>query len=60
LAVDKDKNTQVLVTFPNEMLDEIKEFWHNEKLSNRNVAIRTLITKGLEKHKQEVREQEDK
>jgi len=42
------------------MLDEIKEFWHNEKLSNRNVAIRTLITKGLEKHKQEVREQEDK
>jgi metal-responsive CopG/Arc/MetJ family transcriptional regulator len=59
MAVDKDKNTQILVTFPNEMVEDIKEFWHDKKLRNRNEAIRMLISKGLEKHKQEGLEQED-
>ncbi|MCC3380723.1 ribbon-helix-helix domain-containing protein [Paenibacillus farraposensis] len=58
MAVDKDKNTQILVTFPNEMVEDIKEFWHDKKLRNRNEAIRMLISKGLEKHKQERLEQE--
>lgn len=59
MAVDKDKNTQILVTFPNEMVEDIKEFWHDKKLRNRNEAIRMLISKGLEKHKQERLEQEE-
>jgi metal-responsive CopG/Arc/MetJ family transcriptional regulator len=47
MAVDKEKNTQVLVTFPNEMLDEVKRYWHRKQLSNRNEAIRELVAKGL-------------
>jgi metal-responsive CopG/Arc/MetJ family transcriptional regulator len=48
MAVDKDKNTQVLVTFPNEILREIETYWHDKKLKNRNEAIRELVQKGLE------------
>jgi metal-responsive CopG/Arc/MetJ family transcriptional regulator len=47
MAVDKDKNTQVLVTFPNDMMDEIEKYWHDNKLKNRNEAIRELVKKGL-------------
>ena len=49
MAVDKSKNTQVLVTFPNEMIEQIESYWHQHKLSNRNEAIRELIKKALEK-----------
>ena len=49
MAVDKDKNTQVLVTFPNVMLGEIEKYWHDNKLKNRNEAIRKLVDIGLEK-----------
>lgn len=48
MAIDKEKNTQVLVTFPNEMLDEIERYWHEQSLKNRNEAIRELIRKGLD------------
>ncbi|WP_173668476.1 CopG family ribbon-helix-helix protein [Rummeliibacillus stabekisii] len=47
MAIDKDKNTQVLVTFPNELLKEIENYWHDKKLKNRNEAIRELIKIGL-------------
>lgn len=53
MAVDKDKNTQILVTFPNDLLEEIEQYWHDKKLMNRNEAIRQLISAGL---KQEVQE----
>jgi len=53
LAVDKEKNTQVLVTFPNELLEEIHNYWHENKIKNRNEAIRQLIIKGLEKSQSE-------
>ncbi|WP_179107152.1 CopG family ribbon-helix-helix protein [Sediminibacillus massiliensis] len=49
MAVDKSKNTQVLVTFPNEILKEIEKYWHANNLQNRNEAIRELVKKGLEK-----------
>lgn len=49
MAVDKDKNTQVLVTFPNDLLEKIDEYWHDKKLKNRNETIRELIKKSLEK-----------
>jgi metal-responsive CopG/Arc/MetJ family transcriptional regulator len=53
MAVDKEKNTQILVTFPNEIVAEIEEYWHDNKLKNRNEAIRELVIKGLKKELQE-------
>lgn len=49
MAVDKTKNTQILVTFPNEVLEEIEKYWHENKISNRNETIRELVKKGLKK-----------
>jgi len=49
MAIDKTKNTQVLVTFPNEMLELIHNYWHDNKFQNRNEAIRELVKLGLEK-----------
>lgn len=49
LAVDKTKNTQILVTFPNDVVEEIEKYWHDNKLKNRNEAIRDLVQKGLKK-----------
>jgi len=48
MAIDKDKNTQILVTFPNDLVDKIERFWHEKKLKNRSEAIRELVKKGLE------------
>jgi metal-responsive CopG/Arc/MetJ family transcriptional regulator len=50
LVVDKSKNKQVLVTFPLEQLEEIEDYWHEKRYSNRNEAIRALIKEGL-KHR---------
>jgi len=47
--VDKTKNTQILVTFPNEVVEEIERYWHDNKLANRNEAIRSLIQIALKK-----------
>ncbi len=49
MAVDKDKNKQVLVTFPKDQLDQVETYWHDHSLKNRNEAIRILVQKGLEK-----------
>lgn len=48
MAIDKKENTQILVTFPKEMVKEIEKYWHDNKLKNRTEAIRDLIQKGLE------------
>ncbi|MGN7183688.1 ribbon-helix-helix domain-containing protein [Cytobacillus kochii] len=52
MAIDKEKNTQVLVTFPNEMLKDIEVYWHANSLKNRNEAIRKLVELGLSKEKE--------
>lgn len=49
MAIDKDKNAQVLITIPLELLKEIENYWHENKIKNRTEAIRELIIKGLEK-----------
>lgn len=49
MAIDKNKNTQILVTFPNELVEQIEQYWHEHKLKNRNEAIRELVKIGLEK-----------
>ena len=51
MAVDKDKNTQVLITFPNDLLEQVDQYWHDRKIMNRNEAVRQLITEGL-KHEE--------
>ncbi len=48
MAIDKDKNTKVLVTMPHEMLEEIEKYWHDHRLKNKSETIRELIRKGLE------------
>ncbi len=53
MAVDKEKNMQVLVTFPKEMIKEVEDYWHQNNLPNRNEAIRVLVQKGLEKEQSE-------
>lgn len=55
MAVDKDKHKQILVTLPNELLDSIEEYWHEQKLKNRSEAIRELILVGLKYHQEERR-----
>ena len=52
MAIDKNKNTQVLVTLPNELLKQIEDYWHANKLKNRTEAIRKLIKIGLSKSSQ--------
>ena len=48
MAIDKEKNTQILVTFPIETVKRIENYWHKKKIKNRNEAIRELIAKGLD------------
>ncbi|HDR7761557.1 TPA: hypothetical protein QCY16_005244 [Bacillus cereus] len=50
MAVNKDKYTQILVTFTKEQVEEIENYWHKNKLKNRNEAIRQIVDKGL-RHK---------
>ncbi|HHX7190448.1 TPA: hypothetical protein ACVG9G_004412 [Bacillus thuringiensis] len=47
MAVNKDKYTQILVTFTKEQVEQIENYWHENKLKNRNEAIRQVVDKGL-------------
>ncbi|EEL19610.1 MULTISPECIES: hypothetical protein [Bacillus] len=47
MAVNKDKYTQILVTFTKEQVEQIENYWHDNKLKNRNEAIRQIVDKGL-------------
>ncbi|GIN59416.1 hypothetical protein J8TS2_37350 [Lederbergia ruris] len=51
MAVDKKKNKQVLVTFPNELLEEVEDFQFANRIQNRSEAIRELIRRGLKGNK---------
>lgn len=53
MAVDKEKNVQVLVTFPHDLLKEIENYQFANRVPNRNEAIRLLVKKGLEKEQTE-------
>jgi metal-responsive CopG/Arc/MetJ family transcriptional regulator len=45
MAVNKDKYTQILVTFTKEQVEQIENYWHENKLKNRNEAIRQIVDK---------------
>lgn len=47
MTVNKDKYTQILVTFKKEQVKQIEDFGHDNKISNRNEAIRSIVDKGL-------------
>lgn len=47
--VDKEKNTQVLVTIPNDLLKRIEDYQFENRIKNRSEAIRDLLKKGLER-----------
>ncbi|MED1093372.1 hypothetical protein [Bacillus paramycoides] len=47
MAVNKDKYTQILVAFTKEQVEQIENYWHENKLKNRNEAIRQIVDKGL-------------
>lgn len=47
MTVNKEKTTQILVTFTKEQVEQIENYWHENKLKNRNEAIRQLVEKGL-------------
>lgn len=49
MAIDKDKNTQVLLTITKELLEKIEDYQFNNRIPNRSEAIRQLIEKGLER-----------
>lgn len=51
MAVRKDLNVQFVLTVPNDMNDQIDEFWHEKRLPNRNEGVRELIKLGLEAYK---------
>ncbi|MFE5392681.1 ribbon-helix-helix domain-containing protein [Bacillus thuringiensis] len=47
MAVNKDKYTQILVTFTKEQVEQIENYWYENKLKNRNEAIRQIVDKEL-------------
>ncbi|GAA3722993.1 hypothetical protein GCM10022378_11320 [Salinicoccus jeotgali] len=51
MAVDKEKNRQVLVTFTNEQLKRIEDYQFENRIPSRTEAIRDLVDKGLESAK---------
>ena len=48
MAVNKEKNTQVLVTFPKDLLEQVDKYQNENNFVHRTEAIRDLIKKGLE------------
>lgn len=49
MSIDKDKNTQVLLTISKELLDQVEDFQFNNRIASRSEALRELIRRGLEK-----------
>jgi metal-responsive CopG/Arc/MetJ family transcriptional regulator len=49
MAINKEENTQVLLTISKELLKLIEDYQFENRISNRSEAIRELIQKGLDK-----------
>lgn len=48
MAIDKEKNTKVLVTISRDLLKRVVDYQFENRVKNRSEAIRVLIEKGLE------------
>lgn len=49
MAIDKDKNTQILLSVSKELLKKIEDYQFNNRIKNRSEALRQIIEKGLTK-----------
>lgn len=49
MSIDKDKNTQVLLTISKELLDQVEDYQFKNRIPSRSEALRELLRKGLEK-----------
>lgn len=49
MAIDKDKNTQILLTLSKELLEKIEDYQFKNRIPSRSETIRLLLEKGLEK-----------
>lgn len=47
MAVNKEKNKQILITIPLDMLDKIENYWRSNGFKNRNEGIRKLLEERL-------------
>ena len=55
MAIDKSKNTQVLVNMPKELKREIEDYQYSNRIPSRTAAILELIQKGIEQDKERAR-----
>ena len=53
MAIDPEKNTQILVTMPWELKEKIENYQFSNRIPNRTVAILDLIRKGLDSSNKE-------
>lgn len=49
MAINEDKNTQVLLTISKELLEKVEDYQFENRIPSRSEAIRDLIEKGLDK-----------
>jgi len=47
MAIDPDKNTQVLLTVSHGLLEKVEDYQFDNRIPNRSEAMRILIEKGL-------------
>lgn len=47
MPINKSKNKQFLMTLPVDLLEKVEQYWHENRLPNRNEAIRQLLYKAL-------------
>jgi metal-responsive CopG/Arc/MetJ family transcriptional regulator len=47
MPIDKQKNKQILLMLPVELLEQVEQYWHIQQLPNRNEAIRSLLLAAL-------------
>lgn len=52
MAIDQNKNTQILLTLPHELKEKIDEYRFENRIQSRNAAILELIMTALELNKQ--------
>ena len=53
MAIDSEKNLQILVTMPKELKEEIEDYQFKNRIANRTAAILELIRKSLDQDNKE-------
>lgn len=53
MAIDSEKNLQLLVTMPKKLKEEIEDYQFKNRISSRTAAILELLRKGLNQDNKE-------